>query len=353
MNMRRGIQSRHAAAHISAVKLAACAVLALTCTCQLRAQLNVSRSDVGAILASVNGKPVTLFEVLTETMGAERRLAENFSGPSLQNEIAKLRKQAVDDIIDRELVSGLFEARGYTVPDQVVENMINAVASDLAGGDRRLLESQARRAGISMDSLREQARTRAAAMMFISAKCYRDVFITPKQVHDYYVDNKREFRIPGRIRLQALYLKTTKDIGTGNIEQFALKLTPLMQEADEQRFNELVSKYSVGVNIDDGGDMGWVKFDMLREEFSVALQGRQAGSVVGPVKTPEGYYFLRVKDLDEDTYLPFQEVRERIRENLEEQQKQANYDRFVGQLRARALIQYFGDADKSRQPTQE
>ncbi len=303
--------------------------------------------EKGSILATVNGKPITLFTVLAETARFENEVESQLSGKKLEAEIRKIRRQAVDDIIARELVSGMFDARGYTVPDQIIENMLDVIAADMAGGDRKLLETQARKAGVSMDFLQEQARMRAATMMLINARCYKDVFITPKQVHDFYTQNMGNFKITNRINLQILYLKSTRETGTGNIDQFAVRLAPLISRADEKAFANYVEEYSLGPNTDAGGDMGWMASDQIRKEFAEALEGKAKGDVAGPVRTPEGFYFLRIKDVEEEKFIPFEEVRDSIKEELENQQKDENYHRFIGRLRDRAVIRYLDEDSTS------
>ncbi|MBN1865137.1 MAG: peptidyl-prolyl cis-trans isomerase [Victivallales bacterium] len=296
--------------------------------------------DKGRILATVNGKPITLLAVLAETTRAERESEAVLSGKKLEMEINKIRRQAVDDIIARELVSEMFDLKGYTVPDQVIENMLDVIAADMAGGDRKLLESQARQAGVSMDFLKQQAHIRAATMMLISARCYRDVFVTPKQVHDFYTQNIGNFRIPNRINLQILYLKSTRETGTGNIDQFAVRLAPNIIGSDEKTFTDYVSKYSVGPNRDSGGDAGWLASDQLRKEFAEALAGMSRGDITGPVRTQEGFYFLRIKDIEEEKFIPFEEVKDHIKTELENKQKDDNYQKFIGKLREKAVIRY-------------
>lgn len=302
-------------------------------------KLGSNEDDV--ILATVNGSPITMFAVQSETAREEAQLRLMYTGSKLKEETKKIRKQAIDDIIARKLISERFTAKGYKVPKQLLETMLDTIAADLAGGDRKLLETKAREAGISLEALKKQAKMRAATMMLINAKCYQDVYITPKQVYDYYEKNKKDFRLPRKIRLQILYLKSTADNGTGNIAQFAIRIRPKIIQADEKAFSEFVKTYSLGPNKDLGGDVGWMEIDKLRTEFSLGLQDKAKGHVAGPIKTPEGFYFIRIKDIEEQKGKSFESVRKAIKEKLENEEKDKNYDKYIKQIRSRAFIRYF------------
>lgn len=306
----------------------------------LHSQDGIEEED-NIVLATVNGSPVTLFSVLAETTPEEAKLSLRYSGDSLKQERKKLRKEAIDDIIARKLISERFDNKGYKVPNQLIEKMLDGIAADLAGGDRKLLEQKARKAGYSLEDLKQQAHTRAATMMLINARCYQDVYITPKQVYDYYESHKDEYTIPRKLKLQMLYLKSKFDDGTGNIAQFAIKLKPRIANADEKTFAELVARHSVGPNKDKGGDAGWIDTDQLRPEFSAALKGKPLGSVVGPVKTPEGFYFIRIADLKEAQDTVFNAIKDRIKEKLENEEKKKNYEAFINKIKIGAVIRYF------------
>ena len=304
------------------------------------AQVGIEIED-NVVLATVNGSPITLFSVLSETAGQEAKLSLSHAGIRLHEERLKLRKQAIDDIIARKLISERFDKNGYQVPIQLIEKMIDGIAADLAGGDRKLLEKKARKAGYSIQDLKKQAHMRAATMMLINARCYDNVYITPKQVYDYYEAHKGEYLIPRKLKLQMLYLKSTFDNGTGNIAQFAIKLKPKITKADETTFAEFVSRHSVGPNKNASGNVGWIGSDKLRPEFATALKDKPLGSVVGPVKTQEGFYFIRIAGLKESTDTAFYSVKANIKTKLEDEEKKKNYDTYIKKIKEGAIIRYF------------
>jgi parvulin-like peptidyl-prolyl isomerase len=299
-------------------------------------------TDKDVIVATVNGIPITLSDVRAETAEDERYILDNYKGALQKQKLKKLRRRAADDIILRILISEKFDKMGYKVPPQLIEKMMDRIAGDLAGGDRKLLASKARQAGLTVKDLREQARKRVATMMLINARCYMNVFVTPKEVFEYYSRHPEEFTVPGNIRLQAIYLKSIGD-DDDNIAHFALKLKSKLEGADEKTFSDFAAKYSMGPNRDKGGDLGWISLQKLRSEFKKSLKTLKTGEISGPVKTPEGFYFLRIKDIKEPETKSFNEVKKALEKKLEDIKKDHNYRLYVKKIRSKAIIRYFDD----------
>jgi len=304
------------------------------------ASWNPELADKDIILATVNGIPVTLSDAKAETAKEERYIKDNFKGKIEKEKLKKMRRRAVDDIILRRLISEKFDKSGYKVPAQLIEKMMDKIADDLAGGDRKLLASKARQAGLTLAKLQEQARKRVATMMLINARCYMNVFVTPKEVFDYYKRNRDKFTVPGKIHLQAIYLKSIGD-DDDNIIYFALKLKDKLKNADEEKFSKMVEKYSMGPNREKGGDLGWISFNRLRLEFKNSITGLNVGDIAGPLKTPEGYYFLRIKETKKSETKTFNELKLKIREKLENEMKETNYQKYIKKIRSDAIVRYF------------
>jgi peptidyl-prolyl cis-trans isomerase SurA len=257
----------------------------------------------------------------------------------LKKEKWALRHKAIENIIDRRLVYAQFKKRKYRLPESIVERMLDGLARSLANGDRKLLEKKARDAGLTMNDLREQAKERAASSLLINERCSKSVYITPKQVYDYYVEHRDEFTVPARLKLQAILLKCGK--GDSAVARFAERLKKTLAGADEKKFADYASLYSQGPNHKNGGKVGWIPESDLRPEFAKILTGAKAGSIYGPVRTPEGLYFIRVMNREEANAKSFDSVKADIRKKLTDAAKKMKYKKYSDSLRKFAVIRFF------------
>ena len=312
---------------------------------QLSAAYQDLRLEKDIVLATVNDEPVTLLDVVADRAVELRKLSLKYSGKELEKQRNLVKYKAVQDIINRKLIYAEFKKNGYKLPLQVEERMLDRLAANLAGGDRKLLETKARRAGMTIDELREQARERAATDILINARSRDVVYITPKEVYEYYEKHKKEMSQPPKIKIQVIFFKTLFNDKT--IANFAKELKERLKQGDEKTFELYVKKYSQGPNKDGGGKIGWVNETELRPEFSLFLKGRNKGEIAGPIITKEGIYIARIIDRKEAVYKKFDDLKKDIRDKLTKEAEQKAYASFVKRLRKSAFIRILYEPSES------
>ena len=102
--------------------------------------------SVNGIAAIVNDSVITYSEVRDVVEPRERLLRSQYSGAELVKKITELRKAALQDLIDRQLIVQSFEKEKLTIPPHFVDERIDEVIRENFGGDRnafiKTMESQ-------------------------------------------------------------------------------------------------------------------------------------------------------------------------------------------------------------------
>ena len=295
---------------------------------------------MSSVLATVNGTPITIYDVRMETGNEEQKLAMVYAGADLVREIEKLRGKKAMEIVARKLFYKEFKDKEYKIPDQYIEDMLDGLAENIAGGDRRKLEKKALEEGLSITDLRTRAYEKLAVDLLVNEFCYKTVFITPKELDDYYKSHTDEFSKAPQMELHVLLLKKDGRYA-GNYDETLTKIKEDLSKADKSIFTTLVKLYSEGPDVSKGGNIGWIEETKLRKEFIDALKGAEKGKVVGPIQTPEGIYFIFVADKMASKSLPYEAVEEQLREKLSSQEKEARYNEYLDRLKKDAIIRNF------------
>ena len=98
------------------------------------------RADSGVLLDSyaaiVNGKVITVGDVLAAMPAIHERLAAQYAGRELEEKLLEKFGAVRDALVEAELVLLDFEAQGGTLPDRAVEDHVNSVIHDQFGNDR-------------------------------------------------------------------------------------------------------------------------------------------------------------------------------------------------------------------------
>jgi PPIC-type PPIASE domain. len=309
--------------------------------------LTVSAQDIGretrvdSVLASVNGDPITLLDVLIESGREEIRLASMFTGARLYSEIAKLRKLVVDEIIVRKLIYDTYKEKPFPIEDQYIESMLDSLAVTMGGGSRSGLIRKAKELGTTIPELKEKIKEKIAVDVLLSEYCDRMIYITPKDVYDYYVANQKEWTKPAKFNLQLLHIANDGGRSGPDPQMTCKKLLEQFVNADEKLFVQLVRDNSDAPNSESGGSVGFVDQDKLRPEFAPLMKDAKVGKILGPVKTPEGYYFLRIAGIIPEERIPFEKASGEIRNKMDFKAKSERRKQYADQLKSKALIRYY------------
>jgi parvulin-like peptidyl-prolyl isomerase len=295
---------------------------------------------LSSVLATVNGTPITLYDVILESANDEQKLAIVYKGSDLAREVEKLRGKKAKDLVERKLFFQEFKEKEYKIPQQYIEDMLDGLAANMTGGDRKKLEKRALSEGITVKDLKAKAYEKIAVDILVHEFCYRSVNVTPKEVNDYYRGNIAEFSKAPQIELQVLLLKKDGRFKEEFDETLA-KIKNDVAKADKTIFTTLVKLYSEGPDVVKGGNIGWLEEAKLRPEFSEALKNLEAGGIASSVQTAEGVYFIRIADRMPAKALQFEAVKDEINDKLTKQRRDENYMEYSNKLKDKAIIRYF------------
>src|SRR5450432_3725590 len=92
--------------------------------------------SVNGIAAVVNDKVITYSEVRDVVEPRERLLRSQYSGDELVKRMTALRKSALQDLIDRQLIIQAFDKEKLVIPPHFIDERVDAVIKENFGGDR-------------------------------------------------------------------------------------------------------------------------------------------------------------------------------------------------------------------------
>ncbi|MBE6365533.1 MAG: hypothetical protein E7053_07250 [Lentisphaerae bacterium] len=293
----------------------------------------VAASQTDSVLASVNGRAITLVDVLLLTGAQEMQAASLYSGTRLHEEIRRYRREAVDDLIDNILIQAEFAKYGFTLPSQDVEREIDQIATRIGCHSRSDLERRLRREGSSIEEVRLKIRNN----MMVQLMLYRQIRIaepvSPREVYEYYQANQSTFSTPEKVTLAMLKVPSS----CPDLENEAVRIGEILKN-DPAEFAGLVRRYSPELG---NGDLGEIECRLLRPEFAAAFTQFETGMIVGPIRIYDGLVWLKVISYSPETVMPFATVEERIKVELEQRKREQVIRTYAARLRSKAIIEYY------------
>ena len=104
-------------------------------------------------------------------------------------------------------------------------------------------------------------------------------------------------------------------------------------------FAELAKKHSADGSAQQGGDLNFFTKGQMVPAFDQVAFALKPGQISDIVTTQFGYHIIKVTERRAASTVPFEQVSERIKEYLTEQQKQKKAQAFIQSLKQKAKIE--------------
>ena len=293
--------------------------------------------EVNSVLASVNGEPISLWDVLPATRQQEYQAYAAYSGNRLYEAIRQIRQKMVDNLIDRKLILADYRNMTFKISDQDIETELDNIAEQMGYNSRNEFISNARKNGSSLEEIRKNVTDKLIVQLMIFHKTQMAENVTPKEIYEYYQAHSEEFTKPETIELGLLLLTPDRS----DLETVIAKISQELDK-DPESFTALTKQYSSGPEADNGGNLGLIERNRLRPEFAKAISSsEQKGQVYGPIRTEDGIFFLKILNLNPAESGKLQQLMPEIRNRLEQEKRDKVKEEYIKQLRRNAIIRYF------------
>lgn len=264
---------------------------------------------VDRIVAIVEDQPIFQSDVddaMAEVLYVARMRGEPL--PQDSAEVAALRKDLLDSVIERHIVIAKAKKLGVEVTRTEVEDALDDWLADMvkASGSEAAFEQELARQGLSLKELKAQYREDIENQLLVSRfmrQEFRNVMVTEAEIREFY-DTKPD-SVPG----------VPEVVGLAHII-----IIPRVTEEREIRASERVdailerlragdSFAAVAADLSDdrrtgtdGGKLGTVALADLREDLAGIASGLEPGEVSDPVRTEYGIELVRVDAREGDSY---------------------------------------------------
>jgi peptidyl-prolyl cis-trans isomerase SurA len=297
------------------------------------------RRPVDRVAAVVNGDVITLSE-LTQRAGADYRRASDMPpGPARDQARGKALRAAYQAVLAERLVENEVKALGIEVTEAQIDGAIDDVKKRNNLSDDMLKQALAAE-GMTVTAYRARLRKDFENHLLIAAKVQNRVKVTDDDVKGYYQSHLQEFSGEEQMKLRLILLQVPA--GAPPEDDARVKATGetlLARLAAGEDFADLARQVSQGPGASSGGDLGWVKkgtmpIDLERVAFALAT-----GQNSGLVRAKTGWIILKADDRRASKAPPIDDVKEKIRERIGNEQAETYRKQYIDELKREAIIE--------------
>jgi foldase protein PrsA len=286
---------------VGAVIVLAAAVIVLAV---LVARQNSSTTEAVAV---VNGEEITrdeLFETMYSLSGTE----------------------ALDELITRELIEQEAATKEIIVSNEDIDAEIKSIVDENFNGSEEELQSVLEYYGITMDSLRNDARLN----LLIEKLAEQRIDTSEEKARQFFENNSDLFDQPEEIEARHILVET---------EEEAVEVTARLNEGED--FAALAQEYSIDQsNKDEGGYLGYFGRGEMVEQFEIAAFNLGVGEISEPVATEFGYHIVEILDRHEEEKAVYEEVSNEVFETMADEQMNEEINLILQELHEKAEIEY-------------
>lgn len=290
------------------------------------------------IVARVNGKPLTAFE-LNEEFQELLPMMGSYHGGVPNEKIAEIREKALNKLIEKELQYQYALEKKLSVPGKDID--VELASMEKRSGSPAKFKDALKKIGITKEELKEFVKKRLLTVKAIEEAVTSKVVLSDLEVKDYYEKNKETFKRPVEFRASHILIGVEPAATRDEREKkFKLATDLLVKIKAGEDFVKLAMRYSTDEgSAPVGGDIGSFHKGMAEESFEKAVLSLKVGEVSDVVETLYGYHIIKLTDVKPETQLGFDDVKKDIKGKLEKKRADDLRVKWMESLRAGAKIE--------------
>lgn len=276
------------------------------------------------VVARVNGTVLTQKDLDREL---DRLIPQITFHRSVPEEKRKMYyDKTLEELINQELQYQDAVAKGMR-PDK---GKVDAQMERIRG---RFKSQEDFKAALEREGITEQDLRRQVEKDMLVQAIYTKTVTEPSQVSEtelkeYYDKNKSKFKQPESVRLSLISAKEEKK---------ARDILAKIKAGED--FGGLAYKMSEDAYRVKSGDIGYVHKGRMLPEIEDAAFKLKVGEVSDLIKAGDYWYIIRVEDRKPEQQLSFDEIKGKLKKDLEAERLRERKDKWITDLRTKAKIE--------------
>jgi peptidyl-prolyl cis-trans isomerase SurA len=249
------------------------------------------------------------------------------------------REQYLDRMIDHKVIAQEVKRQGIKVDALEVEKTIDRKREGMGMTEEDFARAL-RKQGISMEIYREQVKEQLTTFRLISVEVRGEIEVKDDEIVAFYKQNSDQFTANDQYHVFHIFLVFPKDAPEATRQATAAKLEKIRaQIVAGMEFEEAAKKYSDSPTGPSGGDLGWFKLEALLPAFREQVKKLSLGQMSPVFIHENGAHLIMVKAIKTGDKVPFDQVKDDIRDLIYQQKAIERYDLWLQRLKGRTYIE--------------
>ncbi|WP_247648360.1 SurA N-terminal domain-containing protein [Pseudodesulfovibrio sp. zrk46] len=281
------------------------------------------------IVAKINDEIITQYDLEEEMKPIYAQIGNRQLNDREKDQLAKLRKQTLERMVNDALLAQEIEKYGVVVSDDVIDKEIEKVKEERGLTDDEFLE-MLKKDGVNLSEFRQKLKLIIEKQELLGYMVHSKVLVTDSEIEAEYKARRDDYVLEKLVSLAIIMLPS--DVAPLEVKKRI--------EDGEMTFAEAAAKYSIGPNKDEGGSIGEVEWGDLADDWKDSIEGVSEGGVSSPVTVQGKESLLSPVKIVEDRLVPLEEVRDDLFKQLTEEKRNKIFEEYFDKLKQSSVIEY-------------
>lgn len=293
---------------------------------------------VDRVVAIVNQEIITLSEVekgmtlLQEEMETGDRLER-------QKQIREHRGKVLEKLIEERLIDQEAKRLEIKVTSKEVETALEEIKRRNSATQEDI-EKALEKEGITFEAYKKQIEKTIQGIKLVSWAVKVEPKVGEKELSNFYEKHIDQYRSQQTYRPAHILFIVPKETRPEEIQEIRKKCQSVLNKIRSgEDFGEMALLYSEDASSKDRGDMGYFKKGELLPAFEKEALRLRPGEVGGIVRTNFGFHIIKLLDIRGGTPAPFEEIKEKVRMDYFEREREKAFKQFLSTLKEKAVIE--------------
>lgn len=301
------------------------------------------------ILVKVNGDIITLTELEERQVGVIRqRGLQARTDAELAQALRDVTPEVISGAVDELLLIQRARELGYQFTDEQFQEILgDLMAENGFETEEEFREALAQQEGMTLEDMRRVMERQILINQVQQIEVLGAVTLTEVEAREHYEANLAQYTEPPTVTMREILVRVPEGLGGAGVaadDQARLDAEEArLRVLDGEDFALVAVAVSDAASKANGGLIGPIDLSLLSGTLRDVLADLEVGDVTEPLRTPLGYQVLRLEARTQPEPRPFEEVRDRISENVFNDRRLAEYARYLDRLRSEADFEWKDD----------
>ena len=295
--------------------------------------------NINGYAAIVNKEIITNSDVQKTIVPILPSLYRQYKGEELKNKIANLYQESLINLINQELIFLEFKQQGGQIPDSIVEDEINSLKKTTFNNNDINFKNHLINEQKTYEEYFEEIRKKIAIRALISQNINSKLDVSPKIIYNYYNDNIVEFSNPKKIKYFSLELNSCTNAIEQNIQITKAKesINNLKNVHDINKIKKVIAN-DTNLKINE---FSWIKITDISKDHLEILNKLNTNEFSDIIELYGDYFIFYIEEQIEASSIPFDEVKNSIKNKIQNNQKEAYFQEWIYELRNKTYVKIF------------